>query len=299
MLRSVGVGLALVAALSATGCRDNEARSDPARDTSALTQDELGWVRAYSKWTTRFYDEPNVGPRAVTACRNALDRIGAPPTVRLEEAASRLPVICPLLERLGSVRRAQSGVEQVDDLLLPLLRDEQPLPLRSGVTDGSRADVVFSDMASDAVGHPVEVRCWDEKEWSRVVTESNAWHDDDDDPDELLGWPDESADLIHLTLEICNTMTVARRSNPSTWARHERIDAIDSIETLSHEIGHFLSPDASEAEVECRTIRSLPKFLARFGVTGAEAGELTELYRRAVYPLLDDEYTEGGCPRTG
>ena len=49
MLRSVGVGLALVAALSATGCRDNEARSDPARDTSALTQDELGWVRAYSK----------------------------------------------------------------------------------------------------------------------------------------------------------------------------------------------------------------------------------------------------------
>jgi hypothetical protein len=299
VVRSVGFGLALVLSLLATGCRDDEKRSGPARDTSTLSAAELGWIRAYSKWTFGFYDDaPDLGNDAVEACRRRVEQIGPAPTARLEEAAGRLPPICPLVQQIGSLRRAQTQLEDIDDLLLPYLRDEQPLQLRSGITDRSRADIVLSGIASDVIGDPVEVRCWDKAGWSRVVTEDNAWQDESDDPDELVGWPDESAGHIHLTLDGCNAMAAARTRDPMTLNRYDRIEAVDAIETLLHEIGHFDS-DASEAEVECTAIRGLPQFLGRFGVTGTAARELTELYRTEVYPTLDDEYTEGGCPRVG
>ncbi len=298
MVRSIVLVLALSAACAAAGCRDDATSSPTSRDTSTLTGAELGWIRAYSSWTFGFYDdEPKVGAEAVEACRDEVEHIGPSPTPRLEEAASRLPAICPLLERTGSLARAQDDIERVDDLLLPYFRDEQELQLRSGVTDRSRADVVLSEIASDAIGEPVEVRCWDEKEWARVLGEDNVWNDDDDDPDELVGWSDTSADRIHLVLDMCNTMTVAKSSDLTTWQRHDRIDAIDAIETLAHEIGHFLDADADEAATECRAIRTLPAFARRFGVTAADARELTELYRTVVYPELDDEYNRGGCPR--
>jgi hypothetical protein len=297
VLRSVVVFTVAVACLA--GCRDEQSSPPRARDTSTLSAAELGWIRAYSSWTFGFYDdEPDVGADAVAACRDEVEQIGPSPSARLEEAAGRLPAICRLAQQIGSLRRARYELEYVDDLLRPYLRDEQPLELRSGITDRSRADIVLSGIASHAIGHPVEVRCWDEEDWSRVVTEDNAWQDENGDPDELVGWPDESEDRIHLTLNICNTMTAARTRDVTTLNRYDRIDAVDSIETLLHEIGHFGS-DASEAEVECMAIQSLPAFLGRFGVTGAGVRELTELYRTEVYPMLDDEYTEGGCPRTG
>ena len=297
MLRAVALFSIAVACLA--GCRDERSSPSTGRDTSTLSAAELGWIRAYSRWTFAFYDDaPGLGKRAVAACRGKVEQIGPAPTARLEEAAGRLPPICPLVQQLGSLRRAQAELGAVDDLLRPYLRDEQPLQLRSGITDRSRADIVLSGIASDVIGDPVEVRCWDEEDWSRVVTEDNAWQDDDDDPDDLVGFPDESADRIHLTLDGCNAMTAARRRDPMTLNRYDRIEAVDAIETLLHEIRHFGS-DASEAEVECQAIRGLPAFLGRFGVPGTAARQLTGLYRTEVYPTLDDEYTEGGCPRTG
>jgi hypothetical protein len=293
--------LAVAAALAcvAAGCRDEAPKSATPLDTSTLTAAELGWTRAYSAWTFGFYDdEPDLGQDAVADCRDEIAKIGPAPSERLEEAASQLPAICPLLEQIGSLRRAQDGVERVDDLVRPYFRDEQSLQLRSGVTDRSRADVVLSGIASDVVGHPVEVRCWDEKDWSRVLGEDDAWNDDDSS-DDLVGWSEDSDDRIHLLLELCNRITVVKVSDLTRWRRFERIDAIDAIETLRHEIEHFLSPDASEAETECGAIRALPRFAQRFGVTAADARDLTELYREVVYPTLDTEYTDGGCPRKG
>ena len=298
MLRSVGVGLALVAALLATGCRD-EAGSDPARHTSKLTQDELGWIRAYSRWTFDFYDdEPAVGADAVAVCQRKVNQIGSAPSERLEDAADRIQAICPLVQQLGSLRHAQDELEYIDGLVLQYMRDEQRLQLRSDITDRSRADVALSGIASDVIGEPVEVRCWDEEDWSRVVREDNVWNDDSADPDDLMGWIDDYSDRIHLVLDVCNTIAAARTRDVTTLNLYDRIDAVEALETLLHEIGHFLESDASEAEVECTAIRSLPGFLGRFGVTGAAARELTELYRTEVYETLDDEYTEGGCPRT-
>ncbi len=298
MLRSIIV--CVLVAISVTGCREEASSSSEERDTSTLTAAELGWIRAYSSWTFDFYeDEPDVGPEDVVACRADVERIGPSPTPRLQEAADGLPAICPLVRSVGSMRRAQDEIARIDDLLLPYMRTEQPLPLTRGVTDWSRADVALSEIASDVMREPVEVRCWDDEDWLRVVVEDNAWNDDSADPDALVGWSDDSDYRIHLVLGMCNTITSAAKSDVASWSRADRIDAIDAIETLAHEIQHFLASDASEAVTECRAIRSLPRFAQRLGVGEADARDLTELYRTEVYPDLDSEYTAGGCPRTG
>jgi hypothetical protein len=298
VLRSLVVFALAVASL--TGCSDERSTPSEARDTSTLNTAELGWIRAYSRWTFDFYDdEPAVGPDAVAVCRRKVEQIGPAPTKRLEEAASRLPPVCPLVQQVGSVRHAKDELEDIDSLVLSYMRDEQPLQIRSGITDRSRADIVLSGIASDLIGEPVEVRCWDEEDWLRVVREDNVWNDDSADPDDLMGWTDEYSDRIQLMLDACNTMSAARTRDVTSLNRYDRIEAVNAIETLLHEIGHFLEPDASEAEVECAAIHSLPEFLGRFGVTGASARELTELYRTEIYPTLGEEYTKGGCPKTG
>jgi hypothetical protein len=288
---------AVVALLAVAGC--TEGASGPQADVEALTAAELVWVRAYSEWAIDVngdeYDDP--GPATVTACKERLERVGDPPSERLESAAKRAFDVCPLLTERGMRWRALETLSATDELILPFLRDEQHLTLARGATQESRADTRLSGVASDVLGYAVEVRCWGVDDWERVVKEDNAWNDDNESPFDLTGWSAADDDLIHLPLEACNDISRVEAGDAATWSRSEKIDASEAVETLLHEIQHFLLPDASEAKVECAAIRDLPAFAQRFAVTSAFAHELTDLYRAEVYPKLDDEYTQGGCPR--
>jgi hypothetical protein len=296
LLGLLGVTIAVVA----VGCSGGD--SEQTRDVGPLTAGELAWVRDYSEWAIDVNgDEYDAPARAtVVACEKRLERIGAPPTERLEPAAQRAVEVCPLLAERGMRRRALDVVEEADDLILPFMRDEQELALATGTTDESRADTRLSDAASDVIGDPVEVRCWTDQDWRRVVSEDNAWNDANESHLDLVGWTATDVDRIHLILEACNSIVEAEAGadDIATWSRSEKVDVADAIETLLHEIQHFVLPDASEAKVECSAIRELPEFTRRFGLTPALADELTELYRSDVYPELDDEYTRDGCPRS-
>jgi hypothetical protein len=281
-------------ALAVAGCTGDSAAEV---DTSPLNAAELGWVRGYSTWAIEVNDDDGASRARVTACEERLDRIGPAPSSRLELAASSARSVCPLLSERGMRRRALDAVEDADALILPLLRDEQALVLETGPTETSRADPRLSEVASDVVGDAVEVRCWSEDDWERVVTEENAWTDDSMSHTDLVGWSAQDVDRIHLVLDACNLISRAERGDFESWSRGVQIDVADAIETLAHEIRHFVLPDADEAEVECAAIRSLPAFARRFGVTSGVAETLTELYRTEVYPQLDEEYTRGGCPR--
>ncbi len=291
LLRSSAVVLALVAA----GCMGGEA----APDVGPLTGVELGWIRAYSAWAIEVNDSESdaASPAAARECEDRFDRIGAPPSARLEPAADVAADVCPLLSEPGTRRRALDLVEEADELVLPFMRDEQPLALGTGATVESRADVRLSAEASDVIGDAVEVRCWSEPDWERIVEEDNAWNDESESHVDLVGWTAPDVDRIHLVLDACNTIALTD-SDLATKARSERVDAADAIETLLHEVQHYVFPDASEAKVECSAIRSLPAFARRFGVSPETARELAELYRTEVYSELDDEYTRGGCPRS-
>jgi hypothetical protein len=290
--------LLLVAlAVAAAGCSVDDDSAATA-DTSALTAAELGWIRSYSAWTIAIYnDEARAGPRLVRECRERHEELGPTPTDRLRPAADLAVGICPFLAEEGTRRRALDTIDAADDLLRPLLRDEQPLELRAGVTDGSRADTAFSAFATETVERPVEVRCWSTREWRRVVDEENAWTNSSDDAEELYGWADDGSDRIQMRLDQCNTISRLRDKGARARPQADRLEAANSLGTLAHEVQHLVLPDAGEARVECAGMRSLPSVAERLGLDRASAVALAELYRTEIYPDQPKEYIAGGCPR--
>lgn len=287
--------LAATVVLSLAACGGNEPAPEAA--AGALSPAELGWVREYSRWTIDVWEEElghEPGARLVRECRDRLAEVGEPPTGRLRRAADRAEAACPLLRRRGSTRRALDVIEDADALILPLLLESRSLPFRAGVGDRSRADVNLSDLASQEAETPLEVRCWSRPEWRRVVRERNAWTDSSDDSGDLLGFGDEDAARIHLPLEQCNVLARLDRADVLEWTRERRLAAADAVATLSHEIQHFVLPDAEEAEVECAALDTAGPLAAELGASAAEEDELVELYRTELYPELPDEY-RGDC----
>jgi hypothetical protein len=288
------VALAIVTA----GCMGGEDSGGPATDLSRLSSAELGWMRGYSAWSIAIYDHelgPPTGSRLVSVCRERLAEVGPTPTERLQAALDRSGEVCPLLDDDGTRRRALDLIDAIDDALRPLLRDEQSLELGTGPGDGSRADIAFSAYATSVVGDPVEVRCWSEGDWRRVVIEDNAWNDVNDDPVTLYGWADEVDDRIHMRLEQCNAISRLAELGTPDRSSAARGTAADSLGTLAHEIQHFLLPDADEAKVECAAVRTFARVAERLGLDRASAVALADYYRAEIYPEQPEEYRRGGC----
>lgn len=293
------LAVAALVLLLGAGCRHDGSEDAAALDTTPLTSAELGWIRAFSAWAIDVADDEDasrLGAGRVASCERDVERIGPAPTTRLELAESRIPEVCPLLEDAGTRRRALDLVEAIDDLVFRYLLEDQPLALGSGRTTESRADIELSRRGTEWLEEPVEVRCWGSEDWERVVLEDDAWNDETTDPDDLVGWSDDFSDRIHLVLDYCNGISEIDAESAGGWSRDERLDTAEHLETLLHELQHLALPDADEAKVECSAIRSLPRFAQQFGLSGEVARELAELYRSEIYPELDEEYTEGGCP---
>ena len=287
-----------VVALVAAGCTGGEADTESA--LAPLTDTELGWVRGYSAWTYEVLDDEfgtDAHAGVVRACARRLDEVGAAPTDRLRAAAEAAAAICPLLGRDGARRRAYAAVYAADDLVLPLFLDEQELELRDGATTKSRADGRLSAVASADLDEPVEVRCWSPQDWLRVGGEDNAWTDDDTRIEELAGWADPVTDRIHLRLNACNALARLSDRDVESWSDVQRSQAADALGTLSHEIHHFVLPDAEEAKVECEGIRAMASLGVQLDLDEEAAKALEDTYREEVYPDLPTEYNVGGCPR--
>jgi hypothetical protein len=188
------------------------------------------------------------------------------------------------------VRRADDVVEAADDLVSPYFLDERDLPLASGPTSASRADLRLSAVASQATDTHQEVRCWSMKDWRRLVDEENAWTVESDDPEDLYGWQDGDTDRIHMRLDQCNALHRLGRENVLIWTRADQVKAADSVATLAHEIQHLLLPDAEEDEVECAAAEQLERFGRRLGATAGETERLAGLYATDVRKELPDDY---------
>jgi hypothetical protein len=285
--------------LLVAGCRHDASEESVALDTSPLTSAELGWVRAYSAWAIDISDDevtPLSGKGRVASCEDDVEKVGPAPTARLEAATRVLADICPLLASDGTRRRALDLVEEADDLVYRYLLDDQPLALATGESADSHASVELSERATQWLDEAVEVRCWADEDWARIVREDDAWNDDSTDPDELVGYSDDFLERIHLVLDFCNTISRVVATDVDAFGRDEKIEFANALETLLHEMQHIAFPEDDEAAVECRAIRSLERFARRFGLSSELGRELTQLYRTEIYPDLDDEYTRGGCP---
>lgn len=281
--------------LGAAGCGGETISPDAGSEP--LSNVELGWVRAYSRWTIDVTDEKfDLGPGAalVRECQRRLDAVGKPPTERLQDSAARAADVCPLLARPGSTRRAFEVVDDADDLIGPYLLESRLLPLRSGRTRQSRADIDFSDVASRWTTTPVEVRCWTHGEWLRMVREENAWQVATDDPENFVGFSDEETSRIDMRLDDCNLLVRLRSEDALGWGQDAQEEVADAADTLTHEIQHFLLPDADEADVICAALGTVAGVATDLGASAAEAEALARIDRTEIYPELDAEYRGGG-----
>ena len=130
------LSVAVVLAIASTGCSGGTESTESS--SGPLSSSELGWLRGYADWSIAVYNDelgPRAGARLVEVCRDRYDEIGPTPTERLERAAESAPDVCALLDREETHRRALDGIDAIDALLLPFLRDEQSLELATGVTE--------------------------------------------------------------------------------------------------------------------------------------------------------------------
>ena len=139
------------------------------------------------------------------------------------------------------------------------------------------------------------MRCWGRADFERVVHEDNAWLDENDDPDDLYGWQVDDTGRIHMRLEQCNAIVELRRTDALEIPRDEQIEMADSLDTLTHEIQHFLLPEADESDVQCAAEKSLGEAVHTLGGSNAETARLVSLHRIEIRPNLPNEYLEGGC----
>ena len=127
------------------------------------------------------------------------------------------------------------------------------------------------------------------------MREDNAWLDENDDPDELYGWQDDDAGRIYMRLEQCDAIARLRNADVYALGRDEQVETADSLDTLTHEIQHFLLPEADESDVQCASERTLGESARRLGASKGDAAMLVRLHRTEIRPDLPAEYVEGGC----
>ena len=290
--RVVGAAFAAAIAVAASGCTD-EPSTAGASSGDRMSATELRWLRVYVRWWIDvYYDQLGrvPGQQLVRACGNRLEKIGPPPTSRLEPIRDRAAAACPFLSHPGTVRRANDVLEDASLLVRPLLMDNHDLRLSASPTRESRADMRLSSIASTVAKAPQEVRCWTDEDWGRLVRESNVWNAEDRDPTALSGFQDGDTGRIHMRLSQCNFLHRLRGEDVQKLSRKDQIEMADSVDTLAHEIQHAVLPNADEDEVECAAASELERTALRLGATDQEATWLLGIYVSEIRPDFSGEY---------
>jgi hypothetical protein len=169
------------------------------------------------------------------------------------------------------------------------------LPRLGGNSEESRVEPRFSRIGSELARKKVEVRCWSESEWPRVVGEWGAYIGTND----IGAFAQPSSDRTSLAPETCRALVdfTYERERP------ERGDALDEVAyavgVLAHESEHLLSPAASEADTECYGMQDIRRVARRLGADAAYASRLATRYWFEIYPSEPADYRSGGCVNGG
>lgn len=302
-MRRVVLALLLLAAVSAAlAARDDEpAASAPVRgaagaSSAPLSETELRWIRAYARWSIEVGDAelgtPGVRQELADCAAVLRTTAGQAPTTRLAAAQAFAEGACSALTGGRTEAVVHRRIDRADDALWPLLLATSDLPVTDEATVVSRSSAALGTIASTYVGEDVEVLCWDDSDWRRLIREENAWSDLDDDPDYVDGLAFADEGRIHMLLEDCNTLGRLPLERLADRGREALIDAADAVTVFAHELHHFLVTEGTEAEVECAAVDALPRVARAFGLDRDERELIRKTYVESVRPELADEYRE-------
>jgi len=156
--------------------------------------------------------------------------------------------------------------------------------------DASHVDLTLGELASAVSGESVEVRCWSQRDWRRLIVEENAWDASEEDPELLDGLALTDDGQMHLLLEDCNLLARLKHKDATELRGEEIVNAAYAVSILAHEIGHFVEPEADEATVECTVTETLPELADGLWLDAPEVRRLVRAYRAHARTELPEDY---------
>jgi hypothetical protein len=286
------VAAAFAAALFSLGDAGDATGARPA----PLTPAELRWIRGYARWSIEV-EAADLGKPAgrdgLIDCAAVLrSTAGRLPTERLREAAAFVDDACAALTSGQTETVVREDLAHADELLSPLLLSSTRLRETDEATVESRRSPVLGAIASAHAREAIEVQCWSERDWRRVIREDNAWSDTEDDYELVDGMAYLGEGRIQMLLGDCNLLGRLRDENVADRNREGLVAAAGALAVFSHEIQHFRLPDGTEAEVECAGAAALARVGRALGVDGRENDLLATVYAESIRPQLAHEYVK-------
>jgi hypothetical protein len=181
--------------------------------------------------------------------------------------------------------------------------NQQKLPRRSGITDVSRIEPVFSRAAQRALvgeaapwatSRSLEVRCWSKEDWRPLLRRTNALYPVTRLPADTLGYQDLVGDYrINLSAAVCEALVDFRyrRARPDGI---EQLELARAVQTLAHEAQHARGV-VREAVAECYGAQRVRRLARALGADAAYADALADTYWWHVYPGAPRAYWSPDC----
>jgi hypothetical protein len=222
--------------------------------------------------------------------------VGSPPTARLREAFATFRLACTHLQRFhgaitqavsrrknselgkaqAEARRAAAILLRADQMLPP--GEVRSLPVIAGDTEQSRLEPRFGRIAGALAGKQLEVRCWSEADWRRLMREERSYTHGKLGP-ETLGFAGIGGARANLGPEVCGGLVdlAYERARPADEAGRLMLAA--AVVTLSHEPQHSKGI-SRESVAECNAIQLANETAIKLGADPAYAAALVRTYWR-------------------
>lgn len=273
---------------------------------------ELRWLDRYARWEPVLYRTADHvfavvedgGRRAARSAAKPFARcvrelpMGPAPSTRLASFAKQIQRTCAAIQRAVRVatatgaygtgsrdRRVDFELEQARRSLaaahgmLPL-GARRELPVRGGRTAVSRVEPHFTRAASEAGEVDVEVRCWAEADWRRLISQSiRLGHGGKDVLGFVVG---PGGSRIHLSPELCSALVLTVYGAPRT--DEEQVRAGEALLALAHEAQHSAGV-ADEAKATCFALQTVTELAYALKLRKPLIERLVERYWRHANEL--------------
>jgi hypothetical protein len=241
-------------------------------------------------------------------------KVGAPPTARLHRAFDTFRLACEHLQRFhgaitlainhgrdSEIGKAQAEGKRAAGLLLAADQMLPPgevrsLPVIAGDVGQSRLEPRFGRVASALGGKELEVRCWSDADWQRLIREESSYTHGKLGAN-TLGFAGIGGTRVNLGPAVCEGLVdlAYRRARPTDDAGQLMLAA--AVVTLSHEPQHSKGI-AEESVAECNAIQLANGTAIKLGASPAYSATLVRMYWRHYGEELP-AYRSSECRKGG
>ena len=168
----------------------------------------------------------------------------------------------------------------------------RPLRRVAGPSSKSRIDPLYSRVGTPIARRRVEIRCWSESDWHKVLAEFNAWEPGFADPAGFVGSTafSDTANLGPWTCDHLDRLAYEKKYPSGS----DEDDMASAVQILSHEIQHLVTT-GTEAQTECYGMQALERVARGLGAPASYARELALTFWQDDYPNDDAVYHTQLC----